>query len=74
LNRTTARRARTPRRCADVDHKQPCIRPGDVYLEHVASPDHDGLGNTGWWRLPECAADARRYDRGHLIDAREATP
>lgn len=74
MNRTTARRARKPNRCANVSHRQPCIRPGAVYLEHVVSPDHDDLGNIGRWRLPECADDARVYQRGHLIDAREATP
>lgn len=74
MNRTTARRARKPHRCGNVSHSQPCIPAGAVYLEHVVSPDHDDLGNTGWWRLPECADDARAYQRGHLIDAREATP
>ncbi|MEA5367755.1 hypothetical protein VA596_50050 [Amycolatopsis sp., V23-08] len=70
MNRTTARRARKPHRCPYCS----LIKPGDVYLEHVVSPDHDGLGNTGWLRLPECASCARSCGRGHLIDAREATP
>ncbi|WP_410652086.1 hypothetical protein [Amycolatopsis sp. cmx-4-54] len=68
--RTTARRARKHH-----THPYCCvIKPGEVYLEHVAAPDDNDLGNTHWWRLPECAADARRYGRGDLIDAREATP
>lgn len=68
--RVTARRARKSQLCAHS-----ClIWPGEVYLEHVAAPDHDGIGNTKWWRTVECATDARRYGRGDLIDAREARP
>ena len=44
------------------------IKVGDLYLTHVASPDHDDLGNTHWWRTSECADCARRYGRGALID------
>jgi len=44
------------------------IRPGDRYCEVVASPGHDDLGNTSWWRLRVCAECAARY--GH-IDPKE---
>lgn len=65
MNRTTRRVARKVHRCS-----RGCdpIQPGDVYLEHVCSPDHDDLGNTTWWRVAECAPCARQVGRGHLID------
>lgn len=53
--RTIARTARKPHRCSRCSHR---IKPGDRYLSHTASPQHDGLGNEGWWRLPECAGCA----------------
>lgn len=62
--RTTARTARKRRSCESC--RGP-IRPGDRYLEHVASPDHDDLGNTGWWRSPECAGCATRYGRAAAL-------
>lgn len=59
MNRTTLRRSRKLRRC-------PCgtfVQPGDQYLEHVISPDHDDVGNVTWWRAVECRACAVRYSR-----------
>lgn len=44
------------------------IKVGERYLKHVASPGHEDLGNTHWWRSTECAECARRYGRGALID------
>ncbi|WP_229686782.1 hypothetical protein, partial [Longimycelium tulufanense] len=43
------------------------IRPGDVYLEIVMSPDHSGLGSPYWRRFRECAPCAEIYGRGHLL-------
>lgn len=64
MNRTTARTARKPHRCMTaLCH----IHPGDRYLEMVASPDHDDLGNLGWMRSAECANCAHRYGREHLL-------
>ena len=31
------------------------IPVGALHLESVASPNHDDLGNTTWWRMRECA-------------------
>lgn len=65
MMRTTRRRARKLHRC-------PCrtvIAVGEVYLEHVASPNHGDLGNQYWWRLPECAECARTCGRGDLLGA-----
>jgi hypothetical protein len=50
--RSQTRTARKTHRCNRCPAR---IRPGERYLEHVASPNHDGLGNTGWWRITECA-------------------
>lgn len=44
----------------------PSIQPGDVYLEHTAFPG-DEMGNTGFWRIRECAACATRYGREELL-------
>ena len=49
--RTTARTSRKQRACSRCFRE---IKPGDVYAEHVASPDHDGMGNQKWWRIAEC--------------------
>lgn len=58
--RATPRRARKVRRCNSCGA---VIRPGDRYLEQVASPDHGDLCNPSWWRLNECAACAIRHGR-----------
>ena len=63
--RTTRHRARRARRC---DNCRSWITAGAVYLTHVASPNHDDLGNPGWWRMSECATCAHRYHRIHLIE------
>lgn len=64
MTRTTLRTARKPRLC---DSCLRWIKTGDLYLEHVASPNHEDLGNTRWRRSPECAACATRYGRAHLL-------
>lgn len=64
MNRTTLRKARRYRSCASSGTM---ILPGDLYLEHVCSPDHDDVGNVGWWRAAECRECAERYGRGHLF-------
>jgi hypothetical protein len=66
-----ARRARKVHTCEDCRR---VIGTGEVYLVHVASPDDYDLGNEHWCRMSECSTCARRYGRGDLIDAREATP
>lgn len=50
--RTTPRIARKPHGCERCFRQ---IQPGERYAEHVAAPNHTDLGNTGWWRLAECA-------------------
>jgi hypothetical protein len=63
MTRTTPRKARRLRRC---DGCKGQIIPGSRYLEHVASPDHEDLGNVTWWRLAECGECAERYGRAIL--------
>lgn len=68
--RTTPRIARKPHPCTyrgsyPFAHCQ--IRPGDRYLEIVASPEHGDLGNQGWWRMAECDVHAEFYGRGELL-------
>ncbi|SDZ57249.1 hypothetical protein SAMN05216215_110715 [Saccharopolyspora shandongensis] len=65
--RSTVRTARKSRGCDACWPIRRTIKPGERYLECVASPDHGDLGNTGWWRMSECAGCAHRYGRGHLI-------
>lgn len=66
MNRITTRRAIKTHKCGPC-HRD--IEPGEVYLENVISPEHDDLGNPGWWRMAECAGCATRYGRGHLVGA-----
>ena len=67
MMRTTLRRAHKIHRCEGCES---FIATGERYLEHVAAPNHDDLGNDHWWRLPECEACARRSGhRGHWFDA-----
>jgi hypothetical protein len=57
---------RTKSRRAKVAHRCSCgriIQPGRRYLEHVMSPNHEGMGYTGWRRLFECAQCATVYGR-----------
>lgn len=58
--RTTRRVARKVRRC---DSCVATILPGEAYLEHVNSPDHEGLLGPTWGRQAECAACVHRYGR-----------
>lgn len=58
--RVTKRVARKRHACTACTH---AILPGDSYLEHVASPYHDDLGNDHWWRLCECRDCGERYGR-----------
>lgn len=51
--RTTHRIARKAHTCGRLGCKRR-INPGELYLYHVASPDHDDLQNSGWWRSKEC--------------------
>lgn len=62
--RTEPRIARKVRRCESC---LSVIRPGDEYLEHVASPHHGDLDNEHWWRTWECADCATRYGRGDIL-------
>lgn len=64
--RTVARVAAKPHSCGSCDRY---IETGTRYLEHVASPNHDYLGNIGWWHTAECFSCAVRYGRGPLLDA-----
>ncbi len=61
---TKRRRARKPRLCDSCLGR---IRAGDIYLEHVATPDHEDLGNVRWRRCPECCTCAERYGRAELL-------
>lgn len=62
--RITGRTARKLRRCEGCLH---WISPGDRYLEHVVSPYNNDLGNSTWWRTPECSECAIRYGRGEKL-------
>lgn len=64
--RTTVRTARQFHWCGGWRYGHQ-IKPGERYIEHVISPDHEDIGNTGWSRAPECAECAERYGRGHLL-------
>lgn len=56
--RRTVRTSRLHRHC---DGCRALIRPGERYVECVASPHHDDLANPMWWRLDDCAeCSARR--------------
>lgn len=44
------------------------IEKAEPYLEHVISPNHDGLGNPKWWRMRECEDCARRAGRTLMLD------
>lgn len=69
LQRATPHRSRKPRRCTGCKGR---IERGDLYLTHVCAPNHPEVGNSGWWRLTECAACAARY--GRPIDPTEDQP
>lgn len=57
-------------RTANKTHYCDCgkvIMPGDRYIDMVASPDHEDLGNTHWWRIKECSVCATRYGRDDML-------
>lgn len=62
--RTTPRRNTRKRTCESCRRT---VYAGETYLEHVASPNHDDLANTSWWRTTECRDCATRYGRGALF-------
>lgn len=64
MKRTTPRTCRKARWCDTCNGPIPA---GHAYLEHVASPYHDDLGNVGWWRMDECYVCAWRCDRWDLM-------
>jgi hypothetical protein len=64
--RAEYRRARKRYRCEQSNPYDDCVNrtfsmiaPGDHYVFMVCSPDHDGLGNLGWWPLRVCVNCAR---------------
>lgn len=68
---TVARVARKSHRCGWTSHP---IKPGDVYLMHTQFPGGDGMYADAAGHpveMPECAACAERYGRGHLIQERK---
>jgi hypothetical protein len=64
--RITLRRSQKLRRCPAC--RRTIIHPGDQYLEHVISPDHDDVGNCGWWRAVECRACAVEAERWPILN------
>lgn len=61
---TRAHKARKQHFCSTrTVHCTGVIKPGERYLAHTASPQHDDLGNEGWWHLAECAPCAETYGR-----------
>jgi hypothetical protein len=68
--RTQTRTARKFRSCGCGRS----IKPGERYLSHVASPNHDDFGNERWWRLAECCDCAARYGRPVEMAGEDPTP
>ncbi len=68
-SRTTRRIARKAHRCGVKGwrHQGRVIQPGERYLEHVAAPNHEDIGNNHWLRSYECSDCAIRYGRAHLL-------
>lgn len=60
MTKSVRRRARTFKRCESCGTG---IAAGEEYLAHSCSPNHDGLGNPGWWHLAECRDCAIRVGR-----------
>jgi hypothetical protein len=69
MKATRTRTARKPHTCSRCRTRIPA---GASYLTHVLSPDHDGMGNTGWWRIAECADCAAAC--GRPLPARHSAP
>lgn len=74
--RRQARRSRRQRPCITCSWPEYVTRiePGDIYLHLVLFPRNDVWDNRVPITASECASCARKYDRGHLIDEREANP
>jgi hypothetical protein len=65
---TTTRRRVARKRHPACGGYCPAIKPGDVYLEHVAFPGDDCMEDAAQpWRIRECASCATRYGRGALL-------
>jgi hypothetical protein len=64
--RETVRTARKSRGCDTCWPIERLISPGEQYIEHVASPNHDDLDNTSWRRISVCADCAERYERSGI--------
>lgn len=60
--RITTRRSQKLRVCG-WGHCSNVIAKGDLYLEHVVSPNHDDLGNIDWMRMGECLDCAKHRQR-----------
>jgi len=73
-SRRQARRARSRRvaECCSWGTDLRYIQPGEVYLHLVLFPRNDVWDNRVPLTMSECAACARRWGRGALIDEREA--
>lgn len=63
--RVTVKTARKEKRCAE--YGCPPIRPGERYVDHTASPQHDDYGNTRWVHLAICQRCAEQSGRGDLF-------
>ena len=56
MNRCLVRRARRGYRCdGETSDCARHIGIGEKYVYSVISPNHDGLGNPGWWGMRLCA-------------------
>lgn len=69
IRSTPHRRSRRVRRCTTCTGRIPA---GSPYLELVASPNHEDLGNQSWWRLAECKPCAVAMGRGDLFAGLDA--
>jgi len=70
--RTTIRRSAKDRGCDGCwpQGGRSRIRKGDLYIEEVATPNHDDLGNLHWWRLAICAQCEEDNGRGRIPNPR----
>lgn len=70
---TTARTitARKPRRC-DAAGCSTIIQPYADYVRHVAFPDDNDIGNTGFWVLRICSSCHTQY--GQPMPERKRRP
>lgn len=67
--RVTVRVARKVQPCTGYGCRP--IAPGERYVEHTASPQHDDYGNTRWVHLAECQQCAERNGRRDLFDVHD---